>query len=117
MVPGLRAFRENVHCRHEPCGIGETAGLKAEHIWHAPNLHCDLTSAIRAEASFNRLSAAANTGMITKLAVQPHSLFRKNDQWSICAAAGLLAITAVTVEHEHRVDGCLITNGPAGASA
>lgn len=116
MVPRLRTICEDVHRRNKPRGIGKAASLKRDNVGDALQLHRNLASAIWAKAALNCFSAVANAAVVTKLAVELHAGLRKNDQGGICATACMLTVTAVTIQHEHWIDGCLVVNGPAGAS-
>src|SRR5215471_5646490 len=117
MIPRLSAGGKDIHHRSIGRWIVQASRLQSEDIRQAFQFHRHLTAAARAKPAFNRFASLPNDFVVTRLPANLNRGFWYHHDCGISAAARLLAVPTMTVQHKDWIGIALIMDGAAGAPA
>jgi hypothetical protein len=117
MIPRLRANGEDIHHRSIDCWIIQTSCLQSEDIRQALQFHCHLATAIQTKPALDPLAALTDNPEVTRFTADLHGGFRDRNDRSVSAAARLLAVPTVTVQHKDWISTAFVMDSATGASA
>ena len=113
----MRIGGPHIHLRVEPARIIQARSSDGNKLRDRVRLDRDRRAAFRAKAPTRLAARFAGRGMEAQGTLQELEAFRRHDhERRKRTSAGLLAIPAVTVKHDHRFDCGFVANRTARAS-
>jgi len=117
MVPRLRANGEDIHRRSIDRWIIQITCLQSKNIGQPFQFHRHLATAMRTKPAFDSLTGLTDNLVITRLAANLNGSFRYRNDRSVSAAACLLAVPTMTVQHKDWIGTAFVMDRATGASA
>jgi hypothetical protein len=117
VIPRLRSGGEYIHYGLVGRWIVQAPRLQSEGIWPPFQHQGYLAAAIWAKPALDRFAALPNNFVVTRLAANLNSAFRHHNDSRVSAAARLLAVPTVTVDHDDWISIALVTDGATSAPA
>src|SRR5277367_3502955 len=111
LIPRLRAGDKDVHHRFVGRRVVQAGRLQSEDTGPPFRFNCDWALAAWAKPAFSRLAGLPNNFIVMQLPAYLDSGFRHRNDCRIGAAASLLAVPTMTVQHKDWISMAPVTDG------